>query len=156
MLRSRSLTFFSLYLSNHDSTIKYLTRLVSWRAHILCVILFHRFIFFSTQMSYRVCGLDSLRPSDAIWHGSALAQVLACGLMAPKHYLIQCWIMIYIYIKYLASSSVAEDIYFVKCHTWNLPEPVLTYHQRCSVTFTWEQFHKKYSWTLTVYSETHL
>ena len=28
-----------------------------------------------------------------------------------------------------------------------LPEPILTYHQRYSVTFTGEQFHKKYSWT---------
>ena len=30
-----------------------------------------------------------------------------------------------------------------------LPEPMLTYHQRCSVAFTWEQF-QKCSWTSSV------
>ena len=29
----------------------------------------------------------------------------------------------------------------------SLPEPMMTYHQRCSVAFTLEQFHKK--WSLT-------
>ena len=29
-----------------------------------------------------------------------------------------------------------------------LPERMLTYHQRCFVAFTWEQFHKKWSWTV--------
>ena len=28
-----------------------------------------------------------------------------------------------------------------------LPEPLLPYHQKCSVAYTWEQFHKKSSWT---------
>ena len=40
---------------------------------------------------------DSLRPSDAIWQqwsGSTLAQVIACCLMAPSHYLNQCWLVI--------------------------------------------------------------
>ena len=31
-----------------------------------------------------------------------------------------------------------------------LPEPMLTYNQRCSVAFTWEQFHKKCLWTYSV------
>ena len=41
--------------------------------------------------------LNSLWPNDAIWrHGSAstLAQVMACCLMAPSHYLNQCWLII--------------------------------------------------------------
>ena len=41
--------------------------------------------------------LNSLRPSDAIrWHktGSTLAQVMACCLTAPSHYLNQCWLII--------------------------------------------------------------
>ena len=41
--------------------------------------------------------VDSLWPGDAIWQhtaGSTLAQVMACCLMAPSHYLNQCWLVI--------------------------------------------------------------
>ena len=40
---------------------------------------------------------NSLGPSDAIWRhksGSTLAQVMACCLTAPSHYLNQCWLII--------------------------------------------------------------
>ena len=40
---------------------------------------------------------NSLGLSDAIWQqrsGSTLAQVMACCLMAPSHYLNQCWLII--------------------------------------------------------------
>ena len=40
---------------------------------------------------------NSLGPSDAIWHWrswSTLVQVMACCLMAPSHYLNQCWLII--------------------------------------------------------------
>ena len=39
----------------------------------------------------------TLWPSDAIWRqrsGSTLAQVMACCLTAPSHYLNQCWLII--------------------------------------------------------------
>ena len=41
--------------------------------------------------------INTLWPSDAIWwhrSGSTLAQVMACCLMAPSHYLNQCWLII--------------------------------------------------------------
>ena len=41
--------------------------------------------------------VNSLGPSNAIWWqktGSTLAQVKACCLMAPSHYLNQCWLII--------------------------------------------------------------
>ena len=41
--------------------------------------------------------INPLWPSDAIWRhrsGSTLAQVMACCLMAPSHYLNQCWLII--------------------------------------------------------------
>ena len=41
--------------------------------------------------------LNSLWPSDArllLRFGSTLAQVMACCLMAPSHYLNQCWLII--------------------------------------------------------------
>ena len=31
---------------------------------------------------------------DKYWSGSTLAQVMACCLMAPSHYLNQCWLII--------------------------------------------------------------
>ena len=47
-------------------------------------------------MEYLV--VNSLWPSDAIWRHrfrSVLAQVVACCLMAPSHYLNQCWLSYY-------------------------------------------------------------
>ena len=41
--------------------------------------------------------VNSLWPSDAIWRQgteSTLAQVMACCLTAPSHYLNQCWLII--------------------------------------------------------------
>ena len=41
--------------------------------------------------------VNSLWPSDIIWRQgsrSTLAQVMACCLTAPSHYLNQCWLMI--------------------------------------------------------------
>ena len=40
--------------------------------------------------------INSLRPSDVVWQWSltTLAQVMACCLMAPSHYLNQCWLII--------------------------------------------------------------
>ena len=41
--------------------------------------------------------VNSLRPSDTIWRhrsGSTLAQVMACCLTAPSHYLNQWWLII--------------------------------------------------------------
>ena len=41
--------------------------------------------------------VNSLWPSDAIWQhrsGSTVVQVMACCLMAPSHYLNQCWLII--------------------------------------------------------------
>ena len=40
--------------------------------------------------------INSLWPSDTIWwhkSGSTLAQVMACCLTAPSHYLNQCWLI---------------------------------------------------------------
>ena len=56
--------------------------------------------FFPCQWSNpERCGyiIDSLWPIDTIWQhrsGSQLAQVMACCLMAPNHYLNQCWLNI--------------------------------------------------------------
>ena len=49
------------------------------------------------QYVSRFMSLNSLGPSDAIWHWrswSTLVQVMACCLTAPSHYLNQCWLII--------------------------------------------------------------
>ena len=46
---------------------------------------------------FTVSFLNSLWSSDAIWRlrsGTTLAQVMACCLTAPSHYLNQCWLTI--------------------------------------------------------------
>ena len=46
---------------------------------------------------YRHHWVNLLWPSDTIWQqrsGSTLAQVMACCLTAPSHYLNQCWLII--------------------------------------------------------------
>ena len=47
--------------------------------------------------SFQYLGINSLWPGDTIWRhrsGSTLVQVMACCLMAPSHYLNQCWLII--------------------------------------------------------------
>ena len=61
--------------------------------------------------------LNSFRPSDAIWRHrsrSTLAQVMACCLMAPNHYLNQCWLII------SKVTKVSLKITYLRLN-WNLP-----------------------------------
>ena len=76
-------------------------------------------------MDHKELFLNSLWPSDAIWRhrsGSTLAQVMACCLTAPSHYLNQCWLVI---IKgqwhsshgYL-SITVTTHLLSIECVDW--------------------------------------
>ena len=64
--------------------------------------------------------VNSSGPSDAIWRcrsGSTLAQVMACCLAAPSHYLNQCWHIIskvhwYSYEGNLALDALAINHYY--------------------------------------------
>ena len=64
--------------------------LVQWICGIICLkICYESLVCFSA--------VNSLWPSDIIWRQgsrSTLAQVMACCLTAPSHYLDQCWLMI--------------------------------------------------------------
>ena len=54
--------------------------------------------------------VNSLRPSDAIWRQwswTTLAQVMACCLTAPSHYLNQCWLIIRGVLWHISESSFA-------------------------------------------------
>ena len=59
---------------------------------------YRTFVYIKTCILYKdMAHFNSLCPNDAIWRqrsGSALAQVMACCLTAPSHYLNQCWLII--------------------------------------------------------------
>ena len=58
---------------------------------------FENYQFKITATPHRGQWVNSLWLSDTIWRhksGSKLAQVMACCLMAPSHYLNQCWLII--------------------------------------------------------------
>ena len=55
---------------------------------------------------------NSLWPSDVIWRQgsrSTMARVMACCLMAPSHYLNQCWLMISEVLWYSPVSNFTEN-----------------------------------------------
>ena len=58
----------------------------------------------------------SLWPGDAMWHhrtGSTLAQVMACCLTAPSHFLNQCWLVINCFLWHCHGSNfigIMEEI----------------------------------------------
>ena len=61
-------------------------------------------------LSCDVCmQVNSLRSSDVIWlqkSWATLVKVMDCGLMAPSHYLNQCWLIISKILWYLVASSI--------------------------------------------------
>ena len=65
---------------------------VRWSAHLPARLLQHLVLVPTIKVPVK-----SLWPCDAIWRhrsGSTLAQVMACCLTAPSHYLNQCWPLI--------------------------------------------------------------
>ena len=75
--------------------------------------------------------VNSLRPSDAMWRHtseSTLAQVMACYLTAPSHYLNQCGLII-------------ND---VQCHSYSgqeMPQPSIT---KICLKITCLKFHSNF------------
>ena len=62
--------------------------------------------------------VNSLWPSDTVWlhrSGSTLAQVMACCLMAPSHYLNQCWLMISEVLWHSPDSNFTENTWDIYC-----------------------------------------
>ena len=75
-----------------------LVQVVVWyclaTSHYLSQCGFRSMLPYGITMSQLV---KSLQPSDAVWRQrswSTLAQVMACCLTAPSHYLNQCWLII--------------------------------------------------------------
>ena len=64
--------------------------------------------------------VNLLWPSDVIWRQgsrSTLAQVMACCLTAPSHYLHQCWLMISEVLWHSPGSNFTESTSDICC--WN-------------------------------------
>ena len=64
--------------------------------------------------------LNSLWPSDVIWRQesrSTLAQVMACCLTAPSHYLNRCWLMISEVLWHSPNSNFTENTQDI--YRWN-------------------------------------
>ena len=64
--------------------------------------------------------VNSLWPSDVIWRQgsrSTLAQVMACCLTAPSHYLNQCWLMITEVLWHSPDSNFTENAWDI--YHWN-------------------------------------
>ena len=71
--------------------------------------------------------INSLWPSDTIWHhksGSTLAQVMACCLRAPSHYLNQCWLIISKVQWHSSECNFTRDASAIS--HWNLLENYLS------------------------------
>ena len=65
---------------------------------------------------------NSLRPSDAIWrHRSrtTLAQVMACCLTAPSHYLNQCWLIATKVYWYSSEDNFTTDTPAISCQNYS-------------------------------------
>ena len=68
-----------------------------WRHHDECEDFIVTILSLNNMGSLRIYNsmiFKSLWPGDASWSGSTLAQVMACCLTAPSHYLTQCWLII--------------------------------------------------------------
>ena len=87
---------------------------------------------------------NSLWLSDTIWRhksGSTLAQVMACCLTAPSHYLNQCWLII---SKVQWHSS--------ECNFTKIPQPSVT---EISWKITYLKFHSNFPGA-SEFKETHM
>ena len=78
-------TYCATYMLHYRHFANYARMAARWFCRLFRVILCHGMF------------INPLWPSDATWrHGSRskLAQVMACCLTAPSHYLNQCWLII--------------------------------------------------------------
>ena len=95
---------------------------------------------------------NSLRPSDAIWlqrSQSPLAQVMACCLTAPSHYLNQCWLLSSQILWHL---SEVNSIQCLLTH-WGRDKMAAIYQTTFTNAFPWMkmyEFRLKFHWSLFV------
>ena len=72
------------------------------------------------DISLTLLALINSLPSDVIWcqgYRSTLAQVMACCMTAPSHYLNQCWLMVCEVLWHSLDSNFTENTSVV--YHWN-------------------------------------
>ena len=88
-------------------------------------------------------------PSDAIWRhrsGSTLAQVMACCLTAPSHYLNQCWLIISKVHWHSSEGNFAKD-------TSATNHFKITPAGSTSAVLEWQHkpwHHRPYEWSISI------
>ena len=98
---------------------------------LYCPFSYTNITFTINKLQYRNIKLhfNSLWPSDPRWRqrsGSTLAQIMACCLTAPSHYLNQCWLII------------SEVRWHIRAISWQMPQPSIT---KICLKITWLKFH---------------
>ena len=103
---SQCCKFFMAQAAGESANVNKHPRVVTWSEKYKILIYMWLLSYWKTGLHnrtenyciyYDMC-VYSLWPSDTLWqhrsHGLSLAQVLACCLTAPGHYLNQCWLII--------------------------------------------------------------
>ena len=76
--------------------------------------------------------VKSLGPSDTTWRqrsGSPLAQVMACCLKAPSHYLNQCWLIISKIEWHSSKGKFTRDTSAINMNHINPPQTLVKPHK---------------------------
>ena len=99
---------------------------------------------------------NSLWPSGTIWRqrsGSTLAQVMACCLMAPSHYLSQCWPLIrkVLWYSILLINCICDGIHHDRINTLRLRPNRCQFadaFSKCIFFMKMYKFWLKFHWSL--------
>ena len=78
--------------------------------------------FINKYASLTKCNLNSLRPGDTYGDrfGSTMAQFMAWSLMAPSHFLNQCWLIIKSFLWHLYEYESNSTINSHKVNPWHI------------------------------------
>ena len=115
-------------LREHVCTGAHTTCSITWTTEKQCEftiadVYICRWIFTNQIQNIRI---NSLGPSDVTWRhrsGSTFAQVMACCLTAPSHYLNQCWLIIGKVKRH--SSKRSSDIH-LRASSQEITQPSIT------------------------------
>ena len=97
-----------LHITNCDKKIPRIR--YSYKRACVFILHIHQNMKYKRKIVHINFAFNSLRPSDAIWRQwfwTTLAQVMACCLTAPSHYLNQCWLIIRGVLWHTSESSFA-------------------------------------------------
>ena len=121
-----------LTLFNHDNSVPACQELIlHFTAYHTYIKTYHMEDKIDNEHLFNYAWINATSPGDVMWwqrSGSTLAQVMACCLTAPSHYLNQCWLVIYGTHLHLAEGNFEVIVLdtthykvFGNCWRWNIP-----------------------------------